>query len=177
MKIESISGGRLRVWLDQREVRRCRLDHPHYDRRALRRLVRHALSQGGGTSSDRMVAEMIPVADGWVLLISPRWEQNHRTVVYWFADRGAAESCIARWERMGDTPSCALYALPEGYALAVYGDSALTPRHSALLNEYGQRWGVGEPLAAHVAEYGALLSAGHLTAGGHRLPTDGDRGN
>ena len=177
MKIESISGGRLRVWLDQREVRRCRLDHPHYDRRALRRLVRHALSQGGATPSHRMVAEMIPVADGWVLLISPRREQNRRTEVYWFADWETVTSLIARWERMGDAPSCALYALSEGYAVTVFGDSPLTSRHSALLNEYGQPWGVGETLAAHVAEYGQLLFAGHLTVDGHHPPTDEDRGN
>lgn len=177
MTIEPISGGRLRVWLDQREIRRCRLNHDHYDRRALRRLVRRVLVESGGEPTARSTAEMIPVADGWVLLVSPRRERTHRTAVYWFADEGAMDAFTAQWERIEDAPTCGLYALEGGYALTVRGDSELTPRQRGLLDEYGHPWGEGEPLAAHVAEYGRLLCAGYLTADGRCPPTERDREN
>ena len=177
MTIEPISGGRLRVWLDQREIRRCRLDREEYDRRALRRLVRRALVENGDEPSTRTVAEMIPVADGWVLLISPRRERTHRAAVYWFGDKEDADALIARWGRAEDAPTGGLYALEEGYALTVYEDSALTPYHRGLLEEYGRLWGEGEALAAHVAEYGRLLCAGYLTADGRCPPAGQDQGN
>lgn len=175
MIIEPISDGRLRVWLDQREIRRCRLDSDRYDRRALRRLVRRVITQSGGQPSVGTVAEMIPVADGWVLLISPRREQAHRTAVYWFDHPRTFGAFSARWERLEESPACALYGMEGGYALTVYGEGNLTSLHRGLLDEYGQLWGVGEPLAAHVAEYGQLVSAGYLTADGRHPPADGDR--
>ncbi len=175
MIIEPISGGRLRVWLDQREIRRCRLDSDRCDRRALRRLVRRVITQSGEKPSVGTVAEMIPVADGWVLLLSPRRDPIHRTAVYRFDHQQTLDAFMVRWERLDETPACALYGLEGGYALTVYGDGNLTSLHRGLLDEYGQLWGVGEPLAAHVAEYGQLVRAGYLTADGRHPPADGDR--
>lgn len=175
MTIEPISSGRLRVWLDPREVRRCRLDSRQYDRRALRRLVRRVITQSGGQPSAGTVAEMIPVADGWILLISPRRERVARTAVYWFDDDRALAAFTHRWERLQDAPVCAAYRLEGGYALVVYPDGNRMPLHKGLLDEYGQPWGTGEALAAHVAEYGQPVCAGYLTADGLRPPADGDR--
>lgn len=176
MNIEPINGDRLRVWLDHREIRRCRLDKEHYDRRALRRLVRRALSAYGTEPSIKTVAEMIPVADGWVLLISPSPSRQKQTKTYWFTNGDILHTFLHRWERV-EPPLCALYEMEQGYALTVYGADALTPWHSGLLEEYGQLWGVGEALAAHAAEYGRLTDAGYVTADGRRPPTDGDREN
>ena len=177
MIIEPINGGRLRVWLNQREVRRCRLDREHCDRRAVRRLVRHVLTQGGYEPSKGTVAEMIPVADGWVLLVSPHTARSDSAAVYWFEDEQALSAFLSRWEGMERAPSCALYRLEDGYALTVHGDDPLTPHGSGLLEEYARLWGRGEPLSAHVAEYGQLLQAGYLTADGPRPPAEQGYGN
>ena len=170
MNIEPIQDGLLRVWLTQEELRQWGLSEESPDLRRVRRLVRRAMA-AVGQRPGKVTAEMIPVAGGGVLLISPkRYPEADQPVVYRL-DTDALLSLWEQWPEEGPTPVCALYEMEEEYRLAVYPDEPLSLRQMRLLLEYGTPLAGGEGAAAHAAEYGTLVAMGELlTARGHRPP-------
>ncbi len=173
MKIEPIAEGRLRVWLKEEEAAFWHLDREEPDKIGLRRLVRRVYTAAGYRPTGRLTAEMVPVAEGWLLLISPTVPAEAGPAVYHLDHPDDLLTLMEKW-RWGSTapqPMCMLYELGEGYRLVVYGDAPLTPAQSRLLTEHTRLVGYGEAVCAHVAEYGTLIADGNaLTADGHRPP-------
>lgn len=173
MKIEPIAEGRLRVWLTEEEAVRWRLDRQQPDRLGLRRLIRRVYGAAGYRPVDRLTAEMVPVAEGWLLLISPSAPEERGPAVWYVDGPDALLTLLERWRRDTDAtqPGCMLYEWGEGYCLVLYPDGPLPQRQSRLLAEYARPFGRGEAVAARVAEYGSLIVAGSLfTDGGRRPP-------
>lgn len=180
MKIEPIAEGRLRVWLKPEEAALWKLDREEPDRMGLRRLVRRVYAAAGCRPVGRLTVEMVPVADGWLLLISPSASLERGPVVYHLAN---ADDLLSLWERWRSAIDASpafgmLYEMPEGYRLTLYPESPLTQREWKLLAEHAQLVGRGEAVAAHTAEYGNIIATGNvLTADGHRPPELSGREN
>lgn len=183
MKVEPISNGNLRIWLSQEEVDKqdregdawlCLRQVLQTAQSRLRRLGKHIL------------AELIPVAGGWVLLLSAR--RNLPAVgptVYRIADVGTLYRLAEQWVAV-DAPTTvhtSLYEADDGYDLAVYPVPRLDGRLAALLRQFGTPIGRGEAAVACAAEHGRLLASGDalgklvLTEREPRPPELSDRGS
>ena len=166
MKIEPIDNGNLRIWLAEEEIEEWGLN----DSRGVRRLVRRALSAVGRRPTSRTLAEMIPVEGGCVVLVSTYIPRVALPAVY-AADEASLAQIGARWRvPMGE--SALVYAVDDGYRLVVSSADRLEEKSDALLREYAQPLGGGEGLAAHVAEYGRLITT---LAPAPPTPEDRDR--
>ena len=163
MKIEPISNGNLRIWLAENEIEEWGLEDSRG--RGIRRLVRHVLSTAGRCPTTRVWAEMIPVAGGWVLLVSPV-VHSRCPMVYAIAAEMLPQ-VYARW-RPAAEETAQVYAVEEGYHVVLYGEQS-----DALFREYGTPLGSGEGVAAHTTEYGRWV--GEITAPAPQLPIGGDR--
>ena len=86
MKIEPIAEGRLRVWLKEEEAALWKLDREQPDKIGLRRFVRQVYTATGHRPVGRLTVEMVPVAEGWLLLISPSAPPEKWPVVYHLSD-------------------------------------------------------------------------------------------
>lgn len=155
MKIEPIDNGNLRIWLTDEEIEEWGLTDSRGG--GVRRLVRRALSAVGRRLTSRTVAEMIPVEGGCVVLVSTYIPPIALPAVY-AADEEAVAQIGARW-RVPTGERAQVYAVDDGYRLVVYSDDRLEEKSDALLREYAQPLGGGAGLAAHVAEYGRLITA------------------
>jgi len=162
VNIEPIHDGCLRVWLAEEELHQWGLSENQPDPRRVRRLVRQVLASVGRRPA-RVSAELIPVADGGVLLISPRlYPESGGPAVYGLTDPDALLALWERWPAGEPVPVCALYELGEEYRLAVYPEEPLSPVQMHLLLEYGVPLTGGEGAIAHAAEYGQLIGVGRL---------------
>ena len=173
MKIEPIAEGRLRVWLNEEEAVRWQLDRDVPARPGLRRFVRRVYKAAGYRPVDRLVAEMIPVAKGWLMLIGPSSADQKSPAVYCLENADTLLTFIQRWRSVADAPQpgCILYEWGERYHLVVYPEQPLSQEQQSLLNEHTELVGYGEVLAAHTAEYGNRIVGGNLlTECGHRPP-------
>lgn len=176
MKVEPISNGSLRIWLSQEEVEQQESEGEAWQR--LRQVLQTAQTRLSRLGK-HILAELIPVAGGWVLLLSAR-----RTVpcggpsVWRIADVGALYCLAERWN-LSVPAHISLYETENGYALVVYPAPRLSRQQTALLREFGIPIGQGDAAAAYVAERGRLLAAGNalerLTARGRRPPASSDR--
>ena len=154
MKIEPIDNGNLRIWLAEEEIEEWGLNDSRG--KGVRRLVRRALSAMGRRPTSRTWAEMIPVDGGCVVLISTYIPNTTLPAVY-AVEAEVLEQIGARWHiPVGE--SAQIYAVDDGYRLVVYSDDVLEEKSDALLREYAQPLGGGEGLAAHIAEYGELVT-------------------
>lgn len=175
MNIEPIQEGLLRVWLTEEELHQWGLSEESPDLRRVRRLVRRAMA-AAGQRPGRVTAELIPVVDGGVLLISPRHDPQAGAPAVYRLEADALIDLWERWPPQEPLPMCALYEMEEAYWLAVYPDEPLTSQQVHLLLEYGAPVGGGEGAAAHAAEYGRLVALGDWLIGcGHRPPKTWDR--
>lgn len=174
MKIEPITEGRLRIWLDEEEAARWRLDREEPDRLGLRRFIRRVYGAAGYRPVGRLTAEMVPVAGGWLMLIGPSAPPERGPAVHHLDDPDALLTFIRQWrsEQNDPQPLCLLYELEEGYRLVVYPDIPLSHRQRRLLAEHTYLVGYGEAAAAHTAEYGNLIVAGNLLTGDGRHPPE-----
>ncbi len=162
MKVEPISNGNLRIWLSQEEL--DKQDREGEAWLCLRQVLRTAQTRLSRLGK-HILAELIPVAGGWVLLLSAR--RNSLAVgptVYRIADVGTLYRLAEQWAAVSaETPmsghTC-LYETDGGYDLAVYPVPRLDRRLAALLRRFGTPIGRGEAAAACAAEYGRLLAAG-----------------
>lgn len=176
MNIESIANGCIRIWMDEAEAAAWGLSSAHTDRRRLSRLVRRAMTSVGRRPPKRMTAEMIPVEDGWLMLVSPRSLPGPtEPAVYHLENADALILLREQWclltEQSEEEPLFSLYEQGEGYDLTVYPNEPLDPAQIHLLLEYGSLVGCGDGAVAHAAEYGnPLMTGGVLTAPAHRLP-------
>jgi len=110
-----------------------------------------------------MLAELIPVEEGFVLLLTQTAGGGQVTpLVYRLADADALYALAERWcaLREEDAPGTCLYEREEAYDLAVFPLGLLTAARRRLLAEYGRLQGSGEAAAAYCAEHGCLLAAG-----------------
>ena len=176
MKVEPIANGNLRIWLSQEEVdKQAGEGDVWHGLRPMLQTIQTRLSRLG----KHIHAELIPVAGGWVLLLSARRNTTSDVpTVYRVADVGALYELAARWDSSSLTHT-SLYEMDGGYDLAVYPAPRLSRRQIALLREYGTPIGRGEAAVAYTAEHGRLLVAGdaleRLTARERRPPTPSDR--
>ena len=176
MTIESMGDGRLRVWLDDREAQGLLLHTEAPNGRRLRRRVRQILTSAGQGDIGPVSAELIPVAEGWLLLICPL-EDSGLPPVYALAGVDPLLELMERWPHKGSQPVCSLYEMGEEYRLTVYPTEPLTPLQKRLLGEYGRLVGVGEGVVAHTAEYGRLIATGGwITERVRPLPAHGGSG-
>ena len=127
MKIESIDGGNLRVWLSDEEMHHWSLDQTVPERSRLHRLVRRVVT-AAGRRPGRVSAELIPVAGGGVLLLSPRRHPAGKWPgIFRFEDEEALLDLLALWHRGADAiPLCGVYAIRDTYYLAVYPEEKMT---------------------------------------------------
>ena len=166
MKIEPLETGSLRIWLSEEELNKWELDGEQPMRQpTVRRLLRQVFRRLDRHIPSRLLAELIPVAGGGVLLVTPTdrpCPQN--PAVYRIASADDLLDLCRQWSRQegGAVPACCLYEHEEGYDLAVYPAEPMAPRQQHLLEEYGMLLGCGAGIAARCAEYGTLLSAGAL---------------
>lgn len=178
MKVEPISNGNLRIWLSQEEVDKQEREGDAF--LCLRRVLQTAQTRLSRLGK-HILAELIPVAGGWVLLLSARRNTPcSGPVVYRIADVGALYRLAERWD--SSTPAhTSLYETDDGYDLAVYPIPRLSRRQTALLREFGVPIGRGEAAVACAAEHGRLLAAGdaleRLIGRERRPPAPSDREN
>ncbi len=185
MKVEPISNGNLRVWLSQEELEEHTREGEAYT--YLRQVLQTAQSRLRRLGK-HILAELIPVAGGWVLLLSARRSQPAvGPTVYRIADVSTLYRLAERWVSLSASAPTSvrtcLYETDGGYDVAVYPTPRLDRRRAMLLKEFGTLIGRGEAAAACAAEHGCLLAAGDafnallLTAREPRLPTPSDREN
>ena len=185
VKVEPISNGNLRIWLSQEE-----LDNPHDtgDMRQCLRPVLQAAQTRLGRLGKHILAELIPVAGGWVLLLSARINPSVTgPSVYRIADSCALYQLAERWVAISTQApmngyTC-LYEADSGYDLAVYPSPRLDGRRAVLLRQFGTLVGRGEAAAAYAAEHGRLLASGDalgkliVTESGPHPPTPSGQEN
>ena len=176
MKVEPISNGSLRIWLSQEEVDKQQREGDAF--LCLRQVLQTAQTRLSRLGK-HILAELIPVAGGWVLLLSARRNTpSGGPTVYRIADVGALYRLAERWD--SSTPAhTSLYEADDGYDLVVYPAPRLSRQQVALLREFGAPTGRGEVAVAYAAERGRLLAAGdaleRLTACERRPPASSDR--
>lgn len=162
VKVEPISNGNLRIWLSQEE-----LDDSHdmgNTRRCLRQVLQAAQTRLGRLGK-HIFAELIPVAGGWVLLLSARINPSVTgPSVYRIADIRTLYRLAEHWAAIPTQApmngyTC-LYETDNGYDLAVYRSPRLDGQRAALLRQFGTLIGRGEAAAACAAEHGRLLASG-----------------
>jgi hypothetical protein len=157
VKVEPISNGNLRIWLSQEEVDKQDCEGDVW--LCLRQVLRAAQSRLSRLGM-HILAELIPVAGGWVLLLSAgRDLPLGGPTVYRIADVGALCRLAEQWDA-SPIAHTSLYEADGGYDLAVYPAPRLSRRQTALLREYGTPIGHGEAAVACAAERGRLLAAG-----------------
>lgn len=178
MKVEPISNGNLRIWLSQEEV--DKQEHEGDAWLCLRQVLQSAQTRLTRLGK-HILAELIPVAGGWVLLLSAcRNSSSGGPTVYRIADIGSLYRLAERWDSSPNAHT-SLYETDDGYDLAVYPAPRLSRRQTALLREFGTPIGRGEAAAAYAAERGRLLAAGDaldrllFTEREHRPPEPSDR--
>lgn len=167
VKVETIAGSRLRVWLTDEEAEKWGLlprDNP--DNRSARRLVRRAIHIARWRPGAALLAEVFPVEGGCILLLSASPEEVTATqpAVYRLEDADALCELARRWcllpPPVAGAPGIGLYERPEGYDLAVCPVEPLSALHRRLLEEYGRRVGAGQAAVAAAAEHGRYLGGG-----------------
>jgi len=175
--VEPIENGCLRVWLTDTELREWGLDAPQPSAGRIRRLIRQISAAAEWSDTRRVTAELIPVEDGGVLLVSP-WVRSPADTpsVYYLQDGDTLLDLLRQWRYItdDDPPTCLLYRAEKGYVLVVYPALSLSYRRQCLLTEYGTLIGEGEGVAAHCGEYGQLIRAGWLTEPAPPLPEPQD---
>ena len=161
MKVEQISGGNLRIWLSDEELRQEKLYPPGEEtRRMACRLVRRVL-RDAPPPGDRLLAELIPVEGGGVLVISAAPPPvRSAPLVYRLSGPDALLDMTLQWREVpGEAPlTFCLYEQEEGYLLTVYPEGELSAARRGFLSEYATLLGSGEGMAAYAAEHGRLLS-------------------
>lgn len=177
MNIEPMDNGCIRIWLTEDEADRWGLSTVRTDRRRLSRLVRRVMVSVGRRPGNRMTAEMMPVGEGWLVLLSPLLSPDAgEPAVYHLPDADALLLLREQWCRLtGDTLDGALFSLYEqgkGYDLAVYPQSPLDPGQLHLLLEYGSLVGCGAGAVAHAAEYGRPILVGKALTTPERRPPE-----
>ena len=161
MTVESIANGCLRIWLTDEELEQWGLCAPQPPLRQVRRLVRRAAAAAGWSDTGRVTAELIPVHEGGVLLVSPLPQPVDTPTVYHLQDGETLLELMRQWGYIQEvTPLCSLYEREEGYDLVFYDTAPLSLRQQYLLSEYGILMGTGEGMAARCGEYGEPLRVG-----------------
>ncbi len=162
MKVEPISNDTLRVYLSQEELEK------HTGEREMHIYLRQMLQTAQcrfSRSGKQVFAQLIPMATGWVLLLSARGSVRfERPIVYRIANVGMLYRLAERWVSvLTSTVVCTcLYETDSGYDVAVYPLPKLNRHQTALLKEFGTLIGRGELAAASAAEQGRLLVAGDV---------------
>ncbi len=163
MRVEPISNGNLRIWLTADEMP---TDNDDVGNWMLLRRVLQTAQRSLGRFGKQLVAELIPVADGGLLLVSSRRMLPDGMPVYHLdtldAVYGLAEAWVSLPSTQRSNPQTALYESPQGYDVVVYPLSHLTRQETALLHTYGRFAGCDAAAVAHVAEYGRLLASGDV---------------
>ncbi len=181
MKVEPISNGNLRIWLSEEEWQKRNAADGWPLLRRLLQSAQKSLKRMG----KQIVAELIPVAGGWLLLLSARREVLGGELIY-HIDALDTLYCLAEeWVRLEHTQptQTALYEAQTGYDLIVYPAPHLSREQARLLRTYGLLLGQGMLIAAQVAEHSRLLAAGDalerllITAHEPTLPKPADEEN
>ena len=154
MKIEPIPNGSLRIWLPQEDG-----GIPPRVRRLVQ-AVQTRLAQKG----KRLLAELFPVDDGWILLLSVWKKPSVGGVLVYRVDGVRALFRLAeQWALLSTSlppaPN-ALYEAGDSYYVVIYPTPHLQRRRTALVQEFGSLLGQGDIAAAYAAERGRLLAAG-----------------
>lgn len=160
MKVEQISGGSLRVWLSEKEMRQWKLYPPGEETSPMAgRLVRQVL-QNAPRPGKHLLAELIPVEGGGVLVVSVAPAPRRQTPLVYRLSMDALLDLALQWRvRPGESPPAfCLYEQGEAYLLTVYPEQTLSPGLRDFLSEYAICLGSGEGMAAYAAEHGRLLS-------------------
>ncbi len=165
MKVEPISNGNLRIWLSAQEMP---TENETGEAWIMLRRLLQAVQRSFGRFGKQLVAELIPVADGGVLLVSSRRHTSVGMPVYYMADLNALYQLAEAWIALPTTAcsqaSMVLYEQADGYALVLYPSPHLTKRETELLHTYASWVGSGAVAAARAAEYGRLLISGDVFA-------------
>ena len=176
VKIEALNNGCLRIWLSSKELARFGVTvetmegESQTTRRMLNQLVEAAIRQEGQRCAPAL-AEAIPVADGCVLLLTPRRRAVGGGLVLRLRNLEALYSLAERWCAAGGTSCTSLYELDEEYRLIVNAAGRLPLPLRRLLCAYGDPLGYGAAAVAAVEEHGRLLCAGHALETLLRLPS------
>ena len=166
MKVEAIEGGSLRVWLSRTEAEKWGLLSAERgeDAAKARRAVRRALRIAGRRVPPTLLAELIPIDDGCLLLLTPGEHTTEESgpTVYEIPSVEALCAMTERWFALSAEPQgeslLYLYEWGSGYALAVHPVDTLSAARNRLLQEYGWVIGYGAGAIAAAAEHGRLLA-------------------
>lgn len=170
MKVETIAGSRLRVWLSEEELEKWGVlpqERPD-SRQNAKRLIRRALHIARWRPSTSLLAEVFPVEGGCILLLSAQLKEEQIVVptVYRLADADALCALAEQWcclpEEDEGQPGVLLYEQEETYDLAICPVGPLSDSRRRLLEEYGRWIGTGEAAVAACAEYGRWLGNGDV---------------
>ena len=176
MKIEALNNGCLRIWLSSKELARFGVTvetmegESQATRRMLNQLVEAAIRQEGQCRAPAL-AEVMPVAGGCVLLLTPHRRAMGGGLVLRLDNSEALYSLAERWCAAGGTSCTSLYELDEEYRLIVNTAGRLPLQLRRLLCAYGDPLGYGAAAVAAVEEHGRLLCAGHALETLLRLPS------
>lgn len=166
MKVETIEGGSLRVWLSYAEAEKWGLLSAERTEDAVkaRKAVRRALHIAGRRVPSALLAELIPIEDGCLLLLTPQEQREAESGLSVFSLQSAEALCdlTERWFALAEEPQgetmLYLYEWDDTYALAVHPVNALSTERGRLLQEYGHPIGYGQGAVAAAAEHGRLLA-------------------
>ncbi len=163
MRVEPVSNGNLRIWLRADELP---TESTTSESWSLLHRVLLLAQRSFGRQGKQLVAELIPVADGGILLVSARTYTLGGTPVY-RVDRledmySLAEAWVALSPVERSNVQTVLYELAQGYAVVLYPHTHLTRAETALLHTYGTLIGSDAVTVAQVAEYGRLLAEGDV---------------
>ncbi len=175
MKVEPVSNGNLRIWLSADELPTA--DDTGETWTLLRRVL-ITVQRSFARLEKRLVAELIPVADGGLLLVSACQYSCGSVPLYFIKDiemlYDLAEAWVALPPAEHSCSTAGLYETQWGYAVALYPQPHLTRQETALLHTYATLVGSTAAQAAHTTEYGRLLMNGdvffRLTASGPMPP-------
>lgn len=173
MKIESLHGGCLKIWLTDGDMRRWGLEFESMaasdraTRAAVTKLL-HVVRQHENLSLDgAMTVEAVPVDNGCILVITPREPRVMAPMpslqIYGLdcADDVLQFSAGLRGKAWWDLPAASLYEWGDEYRLILYPGFCAGQDLRRLLSEFAHKVGEGTIAAAFVEEHGTPVAVGN----------------
>ncbi len=171
VKIESLRGGALKIWMSEQEMQRWGLHFEQLSTRdratgaAVSKLLQVARGRAMLPETGSILVEAVPLEDGCVWLFTPRCKCFPRrmppTKVFALLTSDDV-LLLGRWlGAMTHLPTASLYQWGEEYRLIVYPGLGAWRDFCRRLSEFAELIGEGEGAAAFVEEYGRPIAVGN----------------
>lgn len=170
MKIETLRDGAFKIWMTDTDMHRwgLRFEDMSADdaptRAAVMRLLHIARQRDVFPEAVGIMVEAVPVADGCVLLFTPRRKRPcfrmPHAKVYALAGANDVLQLGAGLSSAVELPTASLYGFGEEYRLIVYPGLCAWQDTCRRISEFGRLAGEGSAVAAFVEEHGNAIAVG-----------------